>query len=72
MAGASDVSDVVAGGELVVCDGVHRAGDVAHLLAEAIDEIWAAVERDHDTGWPAGPAAIERDLTHDLTRGSDA
>ncbi|MFJ3406502.1 formimidoylglutamate deiminase [Promicromonospora sp. NPDC090134] len=61
VAGATDVSDVVAGGELVVRDGVHRAGDVARMLAEAIDEIWAAAERD-----------IARDLTQDITRGSDA
>lgn len=76
VAGASDVSDVVAGGELVVRDGVHRAGDVARMLAEAIEEIWAAAGREHDAGRVAGPAAselhIERDLTHDTTRGSDA
>jgi formiminoglutamate deiminase len=42
VAGAGDVSDVVAGGEPVVRDGEHRVGDVAHLLTEAIDEIWAA------------------------------
>ncbi|HEV6955329.1 MAG TPA: amidohydrolase family protein, partial [Promicromonospora sp.] len=42
VAGAADVSDVVAGGEHVVRDGAHRLGDVAGLLAEAIDELWAA------------------------------
>ena len=57
VAGASDVSDVVAGGDLVVRDGVHRAGDVARMLAEAIEEIWAAAERDP---------------THDDTREGDA
>lgn len=44
VAGAADVSDVVAGGELVVWDGEHRAGDVARMLTEAIDEIWAATK----------------------------
>ncbi|WP_454858956.1 formimidoylglutamate deiminase [Promicromonospora soli] len=44
VAGAPDVSDVVSGGELVVRDGEHRAGDVARLLAEAIDELWAAAK----------------------------
>ncbi|WP_129784728.1 formimidoylglutamate deiminase [Promicromonospora panici] len=42
VAGATDVSDVVAGGELVVRDGEHRAGDVARMLSEAIDELWTA------------------------------
>lgn len=42
VAGAADVSDVVAGGEHVVRGGVHRLGDVAGLLAEAVDELWAA------------------------------
>ncbi|MCP2264260.1 formimidoylglutamate deiminase [Promicromonospora thailandica] len=42
VAGAGDVSDVVAGGDVVVRDGVHRVGDVARLLAEAIEELWAA------------------------------
>jgi formiminoglutamate deiminase len=44
VAGAPDVSDVVAGGELVVRDGEHRAGDVGRLLADAIDELWAATK----------------------------
>ncbi|WP_369375081.1 formimidoylglutamate deiminase [Promicromonospora sp. Populi] len=43
---AADVSDVVAGDELVVHDGAHRLGDVAWMLAEAIDEIWAATKED--------------------------
>ncbi|GAA4700840.1 formiminoglutamate deiminase [Promicromonospora umidemergens] len=42
VAGAADVFDVVAAGELVVRDGEHRAGDVARMLTEAMDEIWAA------------------------------
>lgn len=42
VAGAADVSDVVAGGELVVRRGEHRAGDVGRMLAEAIEEVWAA------------------------------
>ena len=50
VAGATDVSDVVAGGELVVRDGEHRAGDVARMLAEAIDEVWAAAGRDTTQG----------------------
>ena len=45
-AGAPDVSDVVAGGELVVRDGEHRVGNVARMLADAIEEIWAATGRD--------------------------
>jgi formiminoglutamate deiminase len=46
VAGATDVSDVVAGGELVVRAGEHRAGDVARMLTEAIEAIWAAAGRD--------------------------
>jgi len=45
VAGAADVSDVVAGGELVVRHGEHRAGDVARMLAEVIDEVWTAAGR---------------------------
>ncbi|MFI6424502.1 formimidoylglutamate deiminase [Promicromonospora sp. NPDC050880] len=44
VAGAADVSDVVAGGEPVVRDGEHRAGDVARMLADAIGEVWAAAD----------------------------
>lgn len=47
VAGAGDVSDVVAGGELVVRDGEHRAGDVARMLADAIEEVWAAADGLH-------------------------
>lgn len=58
VAGAADVSDVVAGGELVVRGGEHRAGDVGRMLADAIDEVWMV----------AG-----RDLTpRDMTQGSEA
>lgn len=46
VAGAADVSDVVAGGELVVRGGEHRAGDVPRMLTDAIDEIWAAAGQD--------------------------
>lgn len=60
VAGAADVSDVVAGGELVVRDGEHRAGDVARMLAEVIEEIWAVVERD---AAPGGARSAERDTT---------
>jgi formiminoglutamate deiminase len=42
VAGAADVSDVVAGGELVVRGGEHRAGDVGRMLADAIEEVWTA------------------------------
>jgi formiminoglutamate deiminase len=42
VAGAADVSDVVAGGEVVVRGGEHRAGNVARMLAEAIEEMWDA------------------------------
>ncbi|MDR7384535.1 formimidoylglutamate deiminase [Promicromonospora iranensis] len=45
-AGAADVSDVVAGGELVVHHGEHRAGNVARMLADAIEEVWAAAGQD--------------------------
>ncbi|WP_275002951.1 formimidoylglutamate deiminase [Promicromonospora iranensis] len=45
-AGAADVSDVVAGGELVVRHGEHRVGDVPRMLVDAITEIWAAAGRD--------------------------
>jgi formiminoglutamate deiminase len=41
VAAATDVSDVVAHGELVVRHGEHRAGDIAQMLSEAIEEIWA-------------------------------
>jgi formiminoglutamate deiminase len=38
-AGAADVTDVVVDGRRVVRDGVHRLGDVGHLLDEAITAI---------------------------------
>ena len=41
---AADVDTVVVGGEMVVRAGRHRLGDVAALLAEALDEIRAAVD----------------------------
>ncbi len=44
VAGAADVSDVVAAGEIVVRAGEHRAGDVAQMLIEAIEETWSAAE----------------------------
>lgn len=50
VAGATDVSDVVAGGELVVRHGEHRAGDVGRMLAEAIAEVWAGTGRDMTQG----------------------
>lgn len=50
VAGAADVSDVVAGGELVVRGGEHRAGDVGRMLADAIDEVWAVSGRDLTLG----------------------
>jgi cytosine/adenosine deaminase-related metal-dependent hydrolase len=46
VAGAADVSDVVAGGEVVVRGGEHRAGDVGRMLADAIEEVWAVAGRD--------------------------
>ncbi|MGI5187498.1 formimidoylglutamate deiminase [Promicromonospora sp. CA-289599] len=46
VAGAGDVSDVVAGGEVVVRGGEHRAGDVGRMLADAIEEVWAVAGRD--------------------------
>lgn len=39
-AGASDVTDVIRDGEVVVADGQHRLGDVGRLLAEAINPLW--------------------------------
>ena len=45
-----DVSDVVAGGEIVVRDGEHRAGDVGRMLADAIEEVWAVRRPGPDTG----------------------
>jgi formiminoglutamate deiminase len=39
---AADVRDVVVDGRQVVTDGRHRLGDVAQLLREAIDPLWAA------------------------------
>lgn len=42
VAGAGDVSDVVAGGEVVVRGGEHRAGDVGRMLADAIEDLWTA------------------------------
>lgn len=50
VAGAGDVSDVVAGGEIVVRDGEHRAGDVGRMLADAIEEAWAVAGRDLTQG----------------------
>lgn len=50
VAGAGDVSDVVAGGELVVRDGEHRAGDVARMLTKAIEETWAAAHNQSPRG----------------------
>ncbi|MFC8798942.1 formimidoylglutamate deiminase [Promicromonospora sp. NPDC057138] len=44
VAGAADVSDVVAGGEIVVRGGEHRAGNVGRMLAEAIEETWSAAK----------------------------
>jgi formiminoglutamate deiminase len=44
VAGATDVTDVVTDGELVVRHGEHRAGDVARMLSEAIEEIWAVTK----------------------------
>ena len=37
---AADVTDVVVAGEQVVTGGVHRLGDVGHLLAESISGVW--------------------------------
>ncbi len=39
---AADVRDVIVDGQHVVTDGQHRLGDVARLLREAIDPLWAA------------------------------
>jgi formiminoglutamate deiminase len=50
VAGAGDVSDVVAGGEVVVRGGEHRAGDVGRMLADAIEEVWAVSGRDMTQG----------------------
>jgi formiminoglutamate deiminase len=50
VAGAGDVSDVVAAGEVVVRQGEHRAGDVARMLADAIEEVWAVAGRDVTQG----------------------
>jgi formiminoglutamate deiminase len=50
VAGAGDVSDVVAGGEVVVRGGEHRAGDVGRMLADAIEEVWAVAGRDRTQG----------------------
>ena len=36
---SADVTDVVVGGEHVVRDGQHRAGDVGRLLADAISAV---------------------------------
>ncbi|GAA2234967.1 formimidoylglutamate deiminase [Promicromonospora sukumoe] len=58
VAGAADVSDVVAGGDLVVRDGVHRAGDVARMLVEAIEELWAAAGQTAVVGKAAGLPAV--------------
>ena len=38
VAGAADVSDVIAGGEIVALGGEHRAGNVGRMLTEAIEE----------------------------------
>jgi formiminoglutamate deiminase len=38
---APDVRDVIVDGEAVVTDGVHRLGDVARLLRESIEPLWA-------------------------------
>lgn len=38
---AADVTDVVISGQAVVTDGVHRLGDIAHLLEQAITPLWA-------------------------------
>jgi formiminoglutamate deiminase len=50
VAGAADVSDVVAGGEVVVRGGEHRAGDVGRMLADAIEEVWAVSGQDMTQG----------------------
>ncbi|MFD6139760.1 formimidoylglutamate deiminase [Promicromonospora sp. NPDC060271] len=50
VAGVGDVSDVVAGGEVVVRGGEHRAGDVGRMLADAIEEVWALAGRDLTQG----------------------
>jgi formiminoglutamate deiminase len=39
-AGAADVDTVLVGGEEIVSGGVHRLGDVGHLLSEAINPLW--------------------------------
>jgi formiminoglutamate deiminase len=40
---AADVRTVVVGGRTVVRDGVHVLGDVARLLAEAIEPLWRSL-----------------------------
>lgn len=42
---ASDVTDVVVGGEHIVRDGVHRSIDVVASLGRSIRRAWAEVER---------------------------
>ena len=46
VATAADVDTVLVGGEIVVSAGRHRLGDVADLLAEALDEVSAAVDEE--------------------------
>ncbi len=46
VASAADVDTVVVAGERVVSGGRHRLGDVAALLAEALDEIRTAVDEE--------------------------
>jgi len=38
---AADVDTVIVGGRSIVADGWHLAGDVARLLSDAIDPLWA-------------------------------
>lgn len=47
VATGADVTDVVAGGALVVAGGRHRLGDVGAMLAEAIDAVRALVVKEH-------------------------
>ncbi|EYR62457.1 N-formimino-L-glutamate deiminase [Actinotalea ferrariae CF5-4] len=45
VAGAADVDTVVVGGQVVVEAGVHRLGDVARLLADAVGDVRARAAR---------------------------
>lgn len=55
-ASASDVTDVVVGGEHVVVDGAHRLGDVAALLRRGLAP-WSEPSTTSDTTTTGGPTS---------------